>query len=99
MMHVSVMSNSWGGGGFSQTLLDAINAAAAQEIVFVAAAGNSDTDNDVTPHYPSNYDAPNVDRRGGDRPRRRPRPSFSSYGATTVDLARAGRGHSQHDTG
>lgn len=49
---VDIMSNSWGGGGFSQTLLDAIDAAGAADIVFVAAAGNSGVDTDVTPHYP-----------------------------------------------
>jgi len=57
---VDIMSNSWGGGGFSQTLLDAINAAGAAEIVFVAAAGNGSVDTDVTPHYPSSYPSANI---------------------------------------
>jgi subtilisin family serine protease len=55
-----VMNNSWGGGGFSQALLDAINYANNAGSLFVAAAGNDGTDNDQMPNYPSNYDAPNV---------------------------------------
>ncbi|MBW3655250.1 MAG: S8 family serine peptidase, partial [Gemmatimonadetes bacterium] len=51
-------SNSWGGGGFSQGLYDAIERANAAGILFIAAAGNGGSDgvgddNDVTPHYPS----------------------------------------------
>ncbi len=89
MMGVDIMSNSWGGGGFSQTLLDAITNAAAGDIVFVAAAGNSNSNNDVSPHYPSNYNVPNViavaatDHNDG-------KASFSSFGATTVDLGAPG---------
>ena len=82
-------SNSWGGGGFSQALLDAINAAGAAGQLFVAAAGNSSSNNDVSPHYPSSYDTPYIlavaatdddDNLA----------SFSSYGATSVDIAAPG---------
>jgi subtilisin family serine protease len=55
-----VMNNSWGGGGFSQALLDAIEYADSKGALFVAAAGNDGTDNDQIANYPSNYDAPNV---------------------------------------
>lgn len=55
-----VMNNSWGGGGFSQALLDAIEYADSKGALFVAAAGNDGTNNDQTANYPSNYDAPNV---------------------------------------
>jgi subtilisin family serine protease len=55
-----VMNNSWGGGGFSQALLDAIEYADSKGALFVAAAGNDGTDNDQSANYPSNYDAPNV---------------------------------------
>src|SRR5262245_26765382 len=87
--NVRVLSNSWGGGGFSQALLDAINAANSNDMLFVAAAGNSNTNNDVTANYPSNYNAPNVlavaatDNRDN-------KSSFSSFGATTVDLGAPG---------
>src|SRR2546422_997902 len=58
--NVRVLSNSWGGGAFSQALLDEINRANANDMLFVAAAGNSISNNDVIPHFPSSYNAPNV---------------------------------------
>jgi subtilisin family serine protease len=89
-----VMNNSWGGGGFSQALLDSINAAAAAEAVFVAAAGNSGSNNDVTPHYPSSYNAPNViavmATDHNDNRSVWPSGNSSSYGATSVDIGAPG---------
>lgn len=38
---VNILSNNWGGGGFSQALRDAIEAAKEANIFFVAAAGKS----------------------------------------------------------
>ena len=55
-----IMSNSWGGGGFSQALYDAISRARDEDILFTAAAGNSGSDNDAFPHYPSSYDLDNI---------------------------------------
>jgi subtilisin family serine protease len=87
--NVRVLSNSWGGGGFSQALQDAITAADSNNMLFVAAAGNSNTNNDTTPNFPSNYTPPNVlavaatDNRDN-------KSSFSSFGATTVDLGAPG---------
>jgi uncharacterized repeat protein (TIGR02059 family) len=53
-------NNSWGGGGYSQALLDTIVRGAKQDVLFVAAAGNGGRDgigdnNDRTGSYPSNY--------------------------------------------
>ncbi len=82
-------SNSWGGGGFSQALLDAINAAGAAGQLFVAAAGNSGQNTDVTPSYPASYNTPFIisvaatDHNDN-------LASFSNYGATSVDLAAPG---------
>ncbi|HEY3271390.1 MAG TPA: S8 family serine peptidase [Geothrix sp.] len=87
--NVRVLSNSWGGGGFSQALLDAINKADANNMIFVAAAGNTGTDNDVTPHYPSSYATHNMiavaatDNRDG-------LAYFSSFGRTSVHLGAPG---------
>jgi subtilisin family serine protease len=53
-----IISASWGGGGFSQSLFNAIQACQQAGIPFVAAAGNSSTNNDSTPHYPSSYNLP-----------------------------------------
>jgi len=55
--NVKFTNNSWGGGGFSQGLLDAIEAA---DSVFVAAAGNNGSNNDTNPHYPSSLNADNL---------------------------------------
>ena len=90
-LNIVATNNSWGGGAFSQTMLDAITRANVANILFVAAAGNSGTNNDTTPSYPSNYNVANVfavaaiDRMGG-------LASFSQYGATTVDLGAPGVG-------
>jgi subtilisin family serine protease len=58
--NVRVLSNSWGGSGFSQALLDEVNRANGSGMLFVAAAGNSASSNDTTPFYPAGYAAPNV---------------------------------------
>lgn len=88
-MGAHISNNSWGGGGFSQALKDAIFTAHQANSLFVAAAGNSSSNNDLFPHYPSSYDVPNVlavaatdnnDLLAG----------FSSYGVTTVDLGAPG---------
>src|SRR5262245_49919044 len=87
--NVRILSNSWGGGGFSQALLDAINAANSNDMLFVCAAGNNNSNNDTTAFYPANYNAPNVlsvaatDNRDA-------KSSFSNFGATTVDLGAPG---------
>lgn len=88
-LNIVATNNSWGGGGFSQSLLDAIVRANDAGILFIAAAGNSGTNNDVTPSYPSNYNVDNViavaaiTSTGG-------LASFSQYGATSVDLGAPG---------
>ncbi|UCF05620.1 MAG: choice-of-anchor D domain-containing protein, partial [bacterium] len=60
LMGVKVTNNSWGGGAFSQALKDAIEATGLAGGLFVAAAGNSGSNNDVYPHYPSSYDLDNI---------------------------------------
>jgi subtilisin family serine protease len=55
-----VMSNSWGGGGYSQALEEAIVRARDSGILFVAAAGNESNDNDKKPSYPASYKVDNV---------------------------------------
>ena len=58
--NIRVLNASYGGGGYSQLAADALNALGQSGILFVAAAGNNGTDNDVTPRYPSGYSLPNV---------------------------------------
>ncbi len=87
---VDIMSNSWGGGGFSQALYDVIKAAHKKGIIFTAAAGNSATDNNTTPHYPSNYDLENVISVAAHN-YNDTLASFSCYGSTTVHVSAPGR--------
>ncbi len=84
-----VMNNSWGGGGFSQALLDAITTADQAGALFVAAAGNDSTNTDVSPNYPSNYNVPNVMSIAA-TDHLDLKASFSNYGLTTVDLGAPG---------
>ncbi|MFN7677200.1 MAG: S8 family peptidase, partial [Cyanobacteriota bacterium] len=87
-LNLVATNNSWGGGGYSQALYDAINRANNANIFFVAAAGNSSSS---TPSYPAAYDLPNVisvasiDSNGG-------LSSFSNYGSSWVDLGAPGGG-------
>jgi subtilisin family serine protease len=82
-------SNSWGGGGYSQAMKDAIDRANAAGVLYIAAAGNNGRNTDSSPFYPAGYDSPNiisvasVTRFGS-------RSSFSNYGATSVDLGAPG---------
>jgi thermitase len=88
-MGAKIMSNSWGGGGFSQTLKDAITRSNAAGALFVAAAGNESNNNDSNPSYPASYDVPNVlavaaiDNQGQ-------LASFSSYGRSKVHVGAPG---------
>lgn len=93
-LNIVATNNSWGGGGYSQALKDAIERANAANILFVAAAGNGGGDgvgdnNDAVPHYPSSYTNANViavasiTSTGA-------KSGFSNYGATSVDLGAPG---------
>ena len=90
LMGADLTNNSWGGGGFSQALYDAIAAAGEQGKLFVAAAGNSSSDTDVFPEYPGSYDLDNIisvaATTDGDL-----LAGFSNYGATSVDLGAPGQ--------
>lgn len=87
---VDIMSNSWGGGGFSQALKDSIVRAQKAGIVFTAAAGNSASNNNTTPHYPSNYQVDNVISVAAHN-YNDTLASFSCYGSETVHVAAPGR--------
>lgn len=83
--NANIISLSWGGGGFSQTEQDVINAAYDNNILVIAAAGN---DNNEIPSYPASYNhvisvasLDNDDKRS----------SFSSFG-NAVDISAPGRG-------
>ncbi|HEU4753076.1 MAG TPA: S8 family serine peptidase [Armatimonadota bacterium] len=86
-----ILNNSWGGGGESQLLKEAINRARAAGILFVAAAGNESSNNDLTPSYPAAYTSQldNILTVAATDDRDQVA-SFSNYGAATVDLAAPG---------
>lgn len=100
-LNIVASNNSWGGGGYSSALHSAIIRGANAGILFVAAAGNSAVDTDVTANYPSNYST----LQGTSTTRAAAYEavisvaaltstgglaSFSNYGATTVDIAAPG---------
>ncbi len=83
---VKISNNSWGGGGFSQALYDAINRADTAGHLFVAAAGNDGVNNDTTAHYPSSYTSANIISVAA-TDSKDALASFSNYGSSSVDLA------------
>ncbi|WP_313676214.1 S8 family peptidase [Mycolicibacterium sp.] len=102
-INLVAVNNSWGGGGYSSAMHGAINRAAKADILFVAAAGNSTSNNDATASYPSNYSSlqaatgetaasyesvvavASITSTGA-------LSSFSSYGASSVDIGAPGSG-------
>jgi serine protease len=88
-VNVRATNNSWGGGGFSQALSDAITTSEEANILFVAAAGNDAYDNDVQNSYPSGYPQDSV-LAVASTTRTDSMSSFSQWGLNTVDLGAPG---------
>jgi len=86
---IKVSNNSYGGGGYTQSMFDAINAAKTVGHVFVASAGNSALNNDSSPSYPASYNLDNIIAVAATDSRDM-RASFSNYGATSVDIGAPG---------
>ncbi|HVG36556.1 MAG TPA: S8 family serine peptidase, partial [Thermoplasmata archaeon] len=89
--NIRLTSNSWGGGGFSQELKNAMADVEALGVVNVCAAGNSGLNADVSPMYPAGYDNRGIisvlasdqnDIGAG----------FTNYGLFNVDIAAPGVG-------
>ncbi len=88
-MKANIMSNSWGGGGFSQALMDVIVQAKDAGILFIAAAGNNGSNNDSNPSYPASYNVDNVMSVAAMNPNGT-LANFSNYGKTSVHVAAPG---------
>ena len=90
-MGVDVMSNSWGGESDEHdlALMDAIKAANEKGIVFVVAAGNASTNNDLVDTMPANVKADNVISVGAFMAKGS-LASFSNYGEQTVHVMAPG---------
>src|SRR5437588_812801 len=86
--NVRILSNSWSAGN-TVSLRDEIIKANANNMLFVASAGNDSSNNDVTPRYPSSYNVPNVIAVAATDNRDLLAP-FSNYGPTSVHLAAPG---------
>jgi subtilisin family serine protease len=88
-VNVRIISASWGSTQRSRALEAVIRKAYENDILFVAAAGNSSVDNDRTPHFPSSYDVPNVISVAA-LDRHDQLASFSNFGAKSVAIAAPG---------
>jgi len=90
-VNIRVTNNSYGGCpetcGYDQATKDAIDALGDLDILNAFAAGNSGTDNDVSPFYPSSYTSPSIISVAASRP---DDTRQFSYGLTSVDLAAPG---------
>ncbi len=82
-----VASCSWGGGGYNQSLKDAIEASS---MIVACAAGNTGDNTDIYPHYPSSYDSENIISVGAmmqnEMPCQYPGWWSTCWGPTSVDL-------------
>lgn len=86
---VHMTNNSWGGGGFTQSMFDAIKEAKEKGQLFIAAAGNDGDNADTTPHYPAGYQVENVISVAATT-NQDTLASFSTYGKRTVHIAAPG---------
>jgi subtilisin family serine protease len=88
-LNIVATNNSWGGGGYSQGLFDAIQRANNAGVLFVAAAGNASANIDSRLSYPAAYSNANIisvaaiTSTGA-------LSSFSNYGVKNVDLGAPG---------
>ncbi|MDP2713370.1 S8 family serine peptidase [Rheinheimera sp.] len=86
---IKATNNSWGGGGFSETLRAAIQSGGDAGILFIAASGNDGGDADAAPMYPAAYDL-DVIVSVASTDRNDNMSDFSNYGLTSVDLGAPG---------
>jgi subtilisin family serine protease len=78
-----VISNSWGGGGYSQSMRESIDYAHSQGVITIASAGNDNTD---SPQYPAYYEHMIAVAATNSKDQKAP---FSNYG-DWVDIAAPG---------
>ena len=93
-LNIIATSNSWGGGEFSQALVDAIDLQRQRGILFITAAGNGNAfgtglNNDSAPFYPCTFYVPNIICVAATT-RTDARSSFSNFGRRTVHIGAPG---------
>ena len=86
-----VATNNSYGNPFSTVFEQAIRLNHNAGVLFIAAAGNSASNNDAVAPYPANYDVPNVISVAASN-QTDGLTDFSNYGANTVDIAAPGIG-------
>ncbi len=88
-VNIRILNASFASASMSTALFEAITNANTNDILFVAAAANSSSNNDVNPVYPANYSIPNVmavaATDNGDN-----LAPFSNYGPQRVHLGAPG---------
>jgi subtilisin family serine protease len=89
-VNIIATNNSWGGGGFSTGLRDAIDAGGRAGILFVAAAGNEANNNDAFASYPASYTSEAIISVAATT-RENQLASFSNYGVSSVDIGAPGQ--------
>jgi len=88
-VNIRVINASWGGPFKSQSLGYALETLNTAGILFVTAAGNEGTDNFTLPHFPANFDLPNlISVAATDRFDNLA--SFSNFGARSVAMGAPG---------
>lgn len=85
----TVLNNSWGGNTYSAALHEAVAYSYSKGVSFIAAAGNSGTNNDAAPMYPASYDVPNIISVAATH-NSWSLTSFSNYGSNSVHLGARG---------
>lgn len=88
-VNIRITNNSWGGGGPSTVLQDAIQENETLGILFMAAAGNDAFNNDLIPFYPANYKNSNIVAVAATTSSDG-LAIFSNFGANSVHLAAPG---------
>lgn len=78
-------NNSWGGGGYTEPVKEAIERQRDEDILFIAAAGNEGRDIDSNPFYPASYDVDNIISVAAHNESGK-RAGFSNYGTQNTDL-------------
>jgi parallel beta-helix repeat protein len=86
-----IINASWAGSDYSESLKQAIEAAQAKGVLFVASAGNGSKDIDANPVYPACYDLNNIisvlATNSSDK-----LAWSSNYGRASVDIGEPGEG-------
>ena len=86
--NIRAINVSLGGDSYSSGVFNAISRLNDVGVLVVAAAGNENSSNDVTPIYPANYDLPNIISVGATGPTKE-RAGYSNFGSS-VDIAAPG---------